>query len=304
MGTTLLGATAGVVGSYAVLRRRALVSDMLAHAALPGICLAFLLVGARDIFALSIGALATGLVGLLLVTVLCRWTRTKEDAAIGIVLSTFFGAGVVLLSFAQRHHQGNQAGLDTYLFGEIAAMQSREIRLLLAVGTLVLLAVFALHKEFKVLAFDPDFAASQGWPIFILDFSTMALLAVVTVVGLPICGVILMAALIILPSAAARFWTNQLGSLLLLAGLFGGASAAVGTFARFTGSTATPGFQSPGLWLASKSSPSGAADCTNYLELACRFTGRCPTAWHCRMFGRRISAPCPYLPRAPPSVTL
>jgi manganese/zinc/iron transport system permease protein len=229
MGTTLLGVTAGVVGSYAVLRRRALVSDMLAHAALPGICLAFLIVGARDIFALSIGALATGLVGLLLVTVLCRWTRTKEDAAIGIVLSTFFGAGVVLLSFAQRHHQGNQAGLDTYLFGEIAAMQSREVRLLLAVGTLVLLAVFALHKEFKVLAFDSDFAASQGWPIFILDFGMMALLAVVTVVGLPICGVILMAALIILPSAAARFWTNRLEPLLLLAGLFGGASAAGGT---------------------------------------------------------------------------
>jgi len=229
MGTTLLGVTAGVVGSYAVLRRRALVGDMLAHAALPGICLAFLIVGARDIFALSIGALASGLVGLLLVSILCRWTRTKEDAAIGIVLSTFFGAGVVLLSFAQRHHQGNQAGLDTYLFGEIAAMQSQEILLLLVVGALVLSVVFALHKEFKLLSFDPDFAASQGWPIFILDFSMMALLAVVTIVGLPICGVILMAALIILPSAAARFWTNQLGTLLVLAGIFGAISAAIGT---------------------------------------------------------------------------
>lgn len=229
LGTALLGATAGVIGTYAVLRRRALVGDMLAHAALPGICIAFLLTGTRDLLWLSGGAFASGMLGLLALVAIRRWTRTKDDAAIGIILSTFFGAGVVLLSFVQRHHSGNQAGLDTYLFGEIAGMQLRDIHLLAIVAGAMLLAVVLLHKEFKLLSFDPDFTAAQGWPTFALDMAMMGLLAVVTIVGLPICGVILMAALIIIPSAAARFWTNRLGTLLVLAGILGATAGAAGT---------------------------------------------------------------------------
>lgn len=230
LGTALLGATAGVIGSFAVLRRRALVGDMLSHAALPGICLAFLLTGSRDLLGLSLGALATGLVAVGLVTLVCRWTRTKEDAAIGIVLSTFFGAGVVLLSVAQRSTTGNQAGLNKYLFGEVAGMRSSDIQLLVVTAAAALLIVVALYKEFQLLSFDPDFAAAQGWPTLRLDLVMMAALAVVTIIGLPICGVILMAALIILPGAAARFWTDRLGRLLVIAGAAGAAAGVVGTF--------------------------------------------------------------------------
>ena len=121
IGTALLGGMSGVVGSFAVLRGRSLVGDMLAHAALPGICLAFLLMGPRNLLGLSLGALATGLLAIVAVTVIVRWTRTKEDAAIGIVLSTFFGAGVVLLSVIQKPSVGgNKAGLNLYIFGEPA----------------------------------------------------------------------------------------------------------------------------------------------------------------------------------------
>jgi len=230
LGTALLGATAGVIGTFAVLRRRALVGDMLSHAALPGICIAFLLTGNRDLIALSLGALATGLLGIGLMTVIRRWTRTKEDAAIGIVLSTFFGAGVVLLSIIQQQGSGHQAGLNSYLFGETAGITRRDIQLIAGAALLCLVVVTLLYKEFKLLSFDPDFATAQGWPTLALDLSMMGTLAIVTIVGLPICGVILMAALTILPGATARFWTNRLGRLLIIAGVAGASAGILGTF--------------------------------------------------------------------------
>lgn len=230
IGTALLGSTSGVIGTFAVLRRRALVGDMLSHAALPGICIAFLIIGKRDFLGLSLGALATGLLGIGVMTLIRRWTRTKEDAAIGIVLSTFFGAGIVLLSIIQQQQTGNQAGLNSYLFGETAGITRHDIRLIAAVAALCLIFVLLLYKEFELVSFDTDFASVQGWPTLTIDLLMMGALAIVTIVGLPLCGVILMAALIILPGAAARFWTNRLGRVLLLAAIAGGAAGVLGTF--------------------------------------------------------------------------
>lgn len=230
IGTALLGGMSGMVGSFAVLRRRSLVGDMLAHAALPGVCLAFLLLGTKSLLGLSIGALGTGLLAIAAVTMIVRWTRTKEDAAIGIVLSTFFGAGVVLLSLIQKPGVGgSKAGLDSYLFGEPGNMLTGDLTLLAIVGLAVLLLVGALFKEFSLVCFDTDFAQSQGWPTLRLDLLMMASLAVVTIVGLPIVGVILMTAMIILPATTARFWTNRLAHMLLLSAGFGMAAGLLGT---------------------------------------------------------------------------
>ncbi len=230
LGTALLGGMAGVVGSFAVLRGRALIGDMLAHAALPGVCLAFLITGNRDLLGLSLGALATGLVAIAVVTVILRWTRTKEDAAIGIVLSTFFGAGVVLLSVVQKPTTGgNKAGLHSYLFGEPGGMLTSDILILAVVSMFVLAIVVLCYKEFLIVCFDSGFAQSQGWPTMWLDLAMMSALAVVTIVGLPIVGVILMAAMIILPAATARFWTNRLSMMLLVSGGVGAAAGLMGT---------------------------------------------------------------------------
>jgi manganese/zinc/iron transport system permease protein len=230
LGTALLGATAGAIGTFAVLRRRALVGDMISHAALPGICIAFLIMQSRNFVGLSIGALATGLLGILVVAILTRWTRTKEDAAIGIVLSTWFGAGMVLLSVAQRQTSGYPAGLKTYLLGEAAGIGRRDVQVIAGVAVICLAIIILFYKEFKLLSFDTDFATAQGWPALVLDLTMMGTLAVVTIVGLPICGVILMAALIILPGASARFWTNRLGRLLVIAAAAGAAAGVIGTF--------------------------------------------------------------------------
>lgn len=230
IGTALLGGMSGVVGSFAVLRGRSLVGDMLAHAALPGVCLAFLIMGTKDLLSLSLGALASGLLAIGAVTLIVRWTRTKEDAAIGIVLSTFFGAGVVLLSQIQKPGVGgSKAGLDSYLFGEPGNMLTNDLVLLAVVAVAVLSVVVLLFKEMKIVCFDTDFAQSQGWPTLRLDLLMMASLAVVTIVGLPIVGVILMTAMIILPAATARFWTNRLHLMLLLAGGLGIAAGLFGT---------------------------------------------------------------------------
>jgi len=230
LGTALLGGMAGVSGTFAVLRKRSLVGDMLAHTALPGVCVAFMVLGTRSMLGLSIGALISGLIAIALMTLVVRWTRTKEDAAIGIMLSTFFGLGIVLLTDIQHNQDvGNQSGLDSYIFGEPGNMLTSDLITLAVVAVVVLLLVFALFKEFKMVSFDSDFALSQGWPITWLDYAMMAAVAVVTIVGLPIVGVILMAAMIILPAATARLWTNRLHTMVLLAGLFGVIAGVAGT---------------------------------------------------------------------------
>ncbi len=242
LGAALLGATGGVVGAFAVLRRRSLLGDTLAHAALPGICLAHLLFATRDLWILSLGALAAGLLGVLCVTAIPRWTRTREDAALGLVLSTFFGVGVVLLSIAQQRTTGSQAGLESYLFGEVAALRGRDVYLLAVIAVLSITATLLFFKELKLLCFDEAFAASQGWPTYVLDVLVMTAVALVTIVCLPVCGVVLMAAILIFPCTTARYWTDRLGMLLLLSGVVGASAAGLGVLTvvlegRLTGAT-------------------------------------------------------------------
>lgn len=227
IGVSLLGASAGVVGCFAVLRGRALTGDTLAHAALPGLCVAFLIVGELSLPAMLLGALVSGVLGLGVISLLLRWTRIKEDAALGIVLGTFFGAGVVLSSLIQ-HTGGSRAGLESYIFGKTAGILVADVVLiaLLALACMVVLLLF--YKEFKLVAFDSGFGRVQGWPTGRLDLLLMVLIAAVVVVGLPMVGVVMMAALIILPGAAARFWTNRLTTMLLLAAAFGMCMGIVG----------------------------------------------------------------------------
>jgi manganese/zinc/iron transport system permease protein len=228
-GVSLLGACAGLVGSFAVLRRRALVGDALAHAALPGLCLAFLIVGERNLPAMLAGALATGVLGVLVISGLTRGTRVKEDAAIGIVLSVFYGAGIVLTSWIQNlATHGSKAGLTTYILGQTSGITRQDVLLVASVAGVCGLAVVLMSKEFKLVAFDPEFAGVQGWPAFRLDLLLMSLVALTVVVGLPMVGVVLMAALLIIPAAAARFWTDRLEVLLILSAVFGLLIGAVG----------------------------------------------------------------------------
>ncbi|HEX8833887.1 MAG TPA: iron chelate uptake ABC transporter family permease subunit, partial [Abditibacteriaceae bacterium] len=156
-------------------------------------------------------------------------SRVKEDAALGIVLSVFFGAGIVMLTQIQRSGSGNQSGLDKFLFGQAASMVGNDVRLIAGVALLLCLLSAALYKEFKILCFDSDFGRGLGLPVHILDAVLMAMIVAAVVIGLQAVGVVLMAAMLITPPAAARFWTEKLHGMVTLSALFGGLSGALGT---------------------------------------------------------------------------
>ena len=228
LGSTLLGLLGGVLGCFALLRRQSLLGDALAHAALPGVCLAFLVTGSKDPLPLAAGALAAGLAGALTILAVVRFSRIKEDSGIGIVLSVFFGIGIVLLTYIQRLPTGNQSGLDTYLFGQAATLMERDLQVMAVLSAVVLAALLLFYKELKLLTFDRDFAHSLGLPVRRLEILVTVLLVVVVVVGLRTVGVVLIVATLVTPAAAARQWTDSLGLMLVLAGAIGGGAGATG----------------------------------------------------------------------------
>lgn len=229
LGTGLLGASAGGIGTFAVLRRRALTGDALGHAALPGLCLAFLIAGHRSMPALLLGAFISGLIGISIITFLKHGTRIKEDAAIALVLSVFFGLGTVLLRTIQNQQRSGQAGLESFLLGKTAGMIWQDLQVIAGLSLATLLLVVMLFKEFQMVSFDADFAQVQGWPARALDYLLLLLVAVAVVVGLPVVGVLLMAALLILPAASARFWTQRLQTMLILSASLGALAGIAGT---------------------------------------------------------------------------
>ncbi|MBS0196972.1 MAG: metal ABC transporter permease [Planctomycetes bacterium] len=228
LGAALLGLAAGVVGTFAVLRRRALVGDAMAHAALPGVCLAYFVVGERNFAAFLIGAFIAGLIGAGCIVLIRAHTRIKEDAAIGIVLASFFGLGISLSSAIQQQPSGNRAGLDTFIFGKAASMVRSDVVFIGVCAAAIVAIVAVLARELGSLCFDRGFSASIGRPVVWLDFLLMGLICLCAVIGLPAAGVVMTAAMLTVPAAAARFWTDHLRIMLVLSGVFGIVSGVVG----------------------------------------------------------------------------
>ena len=234
-GSVLLGASAGLLGSFALLRRRSLMGDAVAHSALPGVAVAFMLAGTRSLPLMLLGAAIAGLLGALFIQVVTNRSRIKEDTALGLVLSVFFALGIVLLTQIQHSGAGGQSGLDSFIFGQAAALVEGDVQLMAVSAGVVCLAAILLFKEFKLLCFDRGFAAGAGFNPSLLDGLLMALIVGVVVIGMQAVGVVLMAALLITPAAAARFWTERLGLMVALAAFFGGASGAAGTIVSALG---------------------------------------------------------------------
>jgi manganese/zinc/iron transport system permease protein len=228
LGSAALGLTSGALGTFAVLRRQSLLGDAISHAALPGVALAFLLTGSKAPLALVAGAALAGFLGTLLVMGVTRTTRVKYDSALGIVLSVFFGVGLVLLTFIQRQPDASQAGLDRFLFGQAAGLLQRDLVTMALLGGIALAAMLLVWKELKLLAFDPDYGASLGFPMRVLDVVLTGLLVLAIVVGLQTVGVVLMAAMVIAPFAAARQWSDRLGVTVAVAGGFGALAGIAG----------------------------------------------------------------------------
>jgi len=233
LSTALLGAAAGLVGGFLLLRKRSLIGDAMSHACLPGIGLMFLvMVGlggeGKWLPGLLIGATVTGLAGVGLVQAIRRHSRVKDDAAMGLVLSVFFGLGAAILVMVQSVPGAAAAGLETFIYGKPASIVLQDFVLIAVVAVVATVTSVLLQKELTLLCFDEAFAESQGWPVNLLDAVMLAMVAAVTVVGLQAVGLILIIAFLITPAAAARFWTENLKMMLLLAAIAGGVSGWLG----------------------------------------------------------------------------
>ncbi|CAI6049401.1 metal ABC transporter permease [Cohnella sp. JJ-181] len=229
LSTLILGMAAGIVGSFAYWKRQSLMSDALSHAALPGVIVGFVLAGTKSLPIMIAGAAVSALLGALLIEWIRSSTRIKEDAAMGIVLSVFFGLGIMLLTFVNRSAGGSQSGLDSFIFGQAASMVSSDVRLMTATAAVVLLVAALGYKEWKLFLFDPAYAAGLGLSGRLMNGIYLALLVLVIVVGIQAVGVILMAALLIIPAVSARYWTHSFKWTVALSAVFGGGAGAAGT---------------------------------------------------------------------------
>ena len=229
LGTAILGAVTGMLGSFAVLRKQSLLGDAISHAALPGIALAFLISGTKDSYALLIGALISGLVGTFWIRAIMQKTHLKSDTALGLILSLFFGLGILLLTFIQKLPNATQAGLDKYLFGQAATLVAKDVWLMGIVTVIGMLVLLLFWKEFKLLLFDADYAKTLGFNTKSIDILITFFIVIAIVLGLQTVGVVLMSAILLAPAAAARQWTNKLAVMLVLSGIFGAVSGVIGT---------------------------------------------------------------------------
>lgn len=229
LGTAILGGVTGMLGSFAVLRKQSLLGDAISHAALPGIALAFLITGSKDTNILLIGALISGLVGTFWIRGITTKTHLKSDTALGLILSVFFGFGMLLLTFIQKQPNANQAGLDKYLFGQAATLVESDVWLMSIVTGLCLIVLLLFWKEFKILLFDKDYAHTLGFNVKFIDILITTFIVLAIVLGLQTVGVVLMSAMLLAPAAAARQWTNSLGIMVFLAAILGAAAGVFGT---------------------------------------------------------------------------
>jgi len=232
--TTCLGVAAGVVGTFALLRKKALLGDALAHSTLPGICLMFCALSFfgldnRNLPMLLLGAALSGVAGVLCVHAIEKYSRLTSDVAIGVVLSVFFGFGVVMLSIIQSLSVGGEAGIHSFIFGQTAAMRVSDAKVLASSALIAIALSWLLLKEFRLVCFDSQFASVQGWPVSFIDLLLMTLIVGITVIGLQAVGLLLIVAMLITPAVSARFWTERVKTMCWISALIGGLSGYFGS---------------------------------------------------------------------------
>ncbi|KKO54778.1 metal ABC transporter permease [Paenibacillus sp. DMB20] len=229
LSTLILGMAAGMIGCLAYWKRQSLMSDALSHAALPGVVIAFALSGTKSLPVMIAGAAVSALIGAFMIQWIRTSSRIKEDTAMGMILSVFFGLGIMLLTIVNRLPGGNQSGLDSFIFGQAASMVRQDVYTMTILALLVMLVVFIGFKEWKLFLFDPDFAKGLGLSGRWMNSIYLGVLVLVIVIGIQAVGVILMAALLIIPAVSARYWTHSFKWMVVLSAIFGGGAGMTGT---------------------------------------------------------------------------
>ncbi|WP_339044060.1 metal ABC transporter permease [Cardinium endosymbiont of Tipula unca] len=234
LGTILLSTSSSMIGTFALLKRKTLISDAISHAVLPGTCLAFFFTGEKNSTWLVLGAFITGWLASIAIGKITMHSKIKQDTSIAIVASVSFGVGSFLLSILQHSGQANQGGLKSFLLGSAATLLRADIILLLLLSLAIILITLLFFKEFMVIAFDALFAKSIGIAVKKMDFLFTSLMVLAIVVGIRAVGVVLMSAMLITPATTARFWTNNITCIMLFAILISFFSSFIGTFISYT----------------------------------------------------------------------
>lgn len=221
LGSVLLGAAGGLLGSFAVLRKQGLLGDTLAHAALPGVAVAFLLMEVKFLPGLLLGALGSALLGAAFIYLLTTRTKIKMDTAMASVLSVFFGVGILLLTYIQKLPLSAQSGLQGFLFGQAAALVKNDVIWMAVFFLAIILMVMCFWKELKIFVFDRDFAQVLGFKRWILELLFMTIFVAAILMCLQAVGVVLTAAVFITPAVAALMWSNRLVMVVCLSTFFG-----------------------------------------------------------------------------------
>lgn len=227
-----LGAAAGAVGAFALLRSRALLSDALGHAAWPGVALAFLLIHALDVGRalnfpiLMTGAVLSAIAGVAFLHWLKDRAGMREDGAIAAVLGYFYAFGIVLFSHIQTLEGASQIGVSSLLLGSAALISSGEAVMITVIAVLVILLSLLFFKELSVLCFQPNYLESRARKR--LDMLLSALIIAIAVIGMQTVGLVLIVAVIIIPASAARLCRQRLLPMFLLSICFGAVSAVTG----------------------------------------------------------------------------
>ena len=232
-GTFLLAAIAGAVGCITVLKGQSLIGDAIGHAAFPGIVLSFMLFLQREPVLLTLGAVVSGTTAFMLIQAIKEHSKLELDAILAVILSSFFGVGMVLKS----HIQGNsdykdaaQSGLSSYIFGQAAYIMKDDVRLILYIGIPTLILLILFYKEIKLFLFDEIYARTIGIKTVLLYGIILVMTMGIIAAGLKLVGAILISSLLIIPAITALQWSNKFSKVLIIAGVTGGISALIGTY--------------------------------------------------------------------------
>jgi len=234
LGTVLLGASSALVGCFTFLRKKALVGDTIAHSILPGICLSFMIFETKDPLILLLGAMVSGWLSVYIVDYISANSKIKPDTAIGLTLSVFFGVGVLLLTHIQHSGNAAQSGLDKFLFGKAASLVQNDVITFGIVSVLLIGTIILFFKQFSLISFDVHFAKTIGLPVRAFEVILSSITVLAVAIGIQTVGVVLMAAMLITPAAAARFWTDKLKVMIVIAAIIGAISGLFGAFISFT----------------------------------------------------------------------
>lgn len=233
LGTCLLAVTASMIGSFLVLNKQSQLADAMGHSVFPGIIITFMIFQSRNPLLLLAGACLTGWLALHLIQYIKKKTTYTHESILALILSSFFGLGLVLSSYIQgnvHYQKASQAGLQTYIMGQAAYLMTDDVWTIFILSLIILIIFFCFYPQIKHTLFDPIFAQSIGINVQAIQYLVLVMAIIIISIGLKAVGAILVASMLIAPCVAAQQWSHQYARVLIISSIFAFLSAFIGTF--------------------------------------------------------------------------